>query len=182
MSAPSSSEHPENFVRRLAADQTQRALPTLVDLLTDAVESGASVGFLPPLTRSEAADYWRGVSDGIASGSRILLVIYGDNEAIVGAVQLELAMRPNGSHRAEVQKLMVRTSHRRCGLGRALMEAAERTAVTLGRSLLVLDTRKGDASEKLYELMGYVKAGEIPDYARSAGGALHTTVLFYKKL
>jgi acetyltransferase len=173
MSAPSKGDHPENFVRRLTAEQTQRALPTLVDLLIDSVEGGASIGFLPP---------WREVSEGISAGNRILLVVYGESEAIIGCVQLELAMRPNGAHRAEVQKLMVLSSHRRRGLGRALMQGVERTAAVQRRSLLVLDTRKDDPSEQLYVSMGYQRAGEIPNYARSAGGALHTTVLLYKEI
>ena len=182
MSAPSPGDQPENFVRRLTAEQTQRALPTLVDLLIDSVEGGASIGFLPPVTRSEAADYWREVSEGIATGGRMLLVVYGESERVIGSVQLELAMRPNGAHRAEVQKLMVLSSHRRRGLGRALMQAVERIAAAQRRSLLVLDTRKGDPSEQLYVSMGYNRAGEIPNYARSAGGALHTTVLLYKEI
>ena len=31
----------------------------LVDLLIDAVDSGASIGFMPPITFDQALDYWR---------------------------------------------------------------------------------------------------------------------------
>src|SRR6266508_2217588 len=71
---------------------------------------------------------------------------------------------------------------RRRGIGRALMEAAETEAQRLGRSTLVLDTRQGDSSERLYRAMGWQAAGTIPRYARSADGALHTTVFYYKLL
>jgi ribosomal protein S18 acetylase RimI-like enzyme len=182
MSSPTTRGSPANFVRRLTPEQAQRALPTLIDLLVDAVDSGASIGFLPPVTRSEAADYWREVSEVIRTGSKILFAVYGDNDMIAGSVQVEFAGRANALHRAEIQKLMVRTDYRRQGLGRVLMESAERACLSQGRSLVVLDTRKGDPSEKLYESMGYQRAGEIPDYARSAGGELHTTVIFYKQL
>jgi hypothetical protein len=46
----------------------------------------------------------------------------------------------------------------------------------------VLDTRKGDPSEGLYASLGWTKAGDIPNYARSANGDLHATALYYKLL
>ena len=61
----------------------------------------------------------------------------------------------------------------------ATLEAAARAA---GRSLLVLDTRQGDASELLYAKLGYFKAGTIPAYARSANGALDACVFYYRQL
>ncbi len=100
----------------------------------------------------------------------------------MGSVQLALATRGNGLHRAEVQKLIVHRQARHQGIGRALMAALEDTAWQEGRWLLVLDTRQGDAAEQLYEKIGYVRSGTIPQYARSADGSLHTTVFFYKLL
>jgi len=149
------------------------------ELLADAVHSGASVGFLPPLNPIEALEYWDSVREAILAGSRILLAAYAEDE-LVGSVQLSLEMRRNGDHRAEVTKLLVMQKARRRGLGRALMHAVEQTARQIGRTLLVLDTRKGDPSWQLYQQLGYQIAGEIPGYARSADGSLHTTVFFFK--
>jgi acetyltransferase len=145
------------------------------------VHNGASVGFLPPLNPIEALEYWDTVREAIIEGSRIMLAAYSGDE-LLGSVQLGLEMRANGSHRAEVMKLLVFTKARRRGLGAALMQAAESAARQLGRTLLVLDTRKGDASWQLYQKLGYAIAGEIPGYARSASGELHSTVFFYKAL
>lgn len=150
-------------------------------LLQDAVHSGASIGFLPPLDVITAVSYWHNVIAGMDEGSVAMVAAY-DGQALLGSVQLGLEMRANGSHRAEVKKLMVHTTARRMGIGAALMKAAEDEARSMGRSLLVLDTRKGDASEALYRKLGYMEAGEIPRYARSASGELHTTVFFYKEL
>ena len=47
--------------------------PALVALLRDAVESGASVGFLPPLEDAEAVSYWRAVADELRDGTRVVL-------------------------------------------------------------------------------------------------------------
>ncbi|MDP9313761.1 MAG: GNAT family N-acetyltransferase, partial [Chloroflexota bacterium] len=73
-------------------------------------------------------------------------------------------------------------SARQQGLGRALMLAVELAARQAERSLLVLDTRQGDVAERLYRSLGYVEAGVIPQYARSANGKLDACVFFYKLL
>jgi GNAT superfamily N-acetyltransferase len=101
---------------------------------------------------------------------------------LVGSAQLELAMRANARHRAEVSKVMVHRRARRRGVGRALMLALEDHARRLGRTTLILDTRQGDPSEVLYRAVGWTFAGAIPAYARSATGALDGTALYYKLL
>ncbi len=97
----------------------------LVALLQDAVESGASVGFLPPLGDAAAASYWATVAAGLGEGSRVVLAARDDELGLVGSAQLELAMRANARHRAEVSKVMVHRRARRRGVGRALMLALE---------------------------------------------------------
>jgi ribosomal protein S18 acetylase RimI-like enzyme len=155
----------------------EREIGALAEVLIGVVEAGASVGFLPPLSRDEAHTYWRGV---LAPDIRLLIA---ENETgIVGTAQLALAMRANGRHRAEVSKVLVHPSAQRQGIGRALMEALEPIARREDRSLLFLDTREGDPSNRLYRSLGYLEAGRIPDYARSADGSLHATVFYYKPL
>ena len=111
-----------------------------------------------------------------------LLLVALHGAAVVGAVQLALAAQQNALHRAEVQKVMVHTRHRRQGIGQALMAAVEEAAGAAGRTLLVLDTRRGDISEPLYLKAGYQRAGVIPCYARSASGMLDDTVIYYRLL
>jgi acetyltransferase len=169
-------------VEALTPPAARAAETALIALLRDAVDSGASLGFLPPLASCTAARYWRTVVEDVEEGSRVLLAARAAGGAIVGSAQLELAMRENGRHRAEVAKVMVLGAARRQGIGRALMLAAEEHARRLGRSTLVLDTRAGDPSERLYASVGWQRVGEIPRYARSAGGALHATAFYYKLL
>lgn len=168
-------------IARLDANQTVEALPELIDVLQDAVDSGASVGFLPPLSTEEAHSYWQEVIVAIQKQSRILLVTR-QEQVIVGTVQLDLVNKPNGRHRAEVQKLLVHRRARRQGLGRALMSAVEAVAREAERSLLVLDTREGDPAETLYLALGYIKYGTVPQYARSGDGPLDDCVFFYRIL
>jgi ribosomal protein S18 acetylase RimI-like enzyme len=168
-------------IERLSAEQARPMLPQLAALLQDTVHGGSSVGFLPPLTFETAQEYWLESLNEVAKGQRILLV---SSEAgdVIGAVQLALATKQNGLHRAEVQKLLVHTRFRQRGIARALMGAVEESARAAGRTLLVLDTEQHSIAEKLYERCGYTRAGVIPQYALSADGALITTVVFYKLL
>lgn len=168
-------------IERLSEEQARPLLPQLVALLQDSVHNGSSVGFLPPLSFEAAEEYWLETLDEVARGKRILLVS-SEGADVTGAVQLALATKQNGLHRAEVQKLVVHTGFRNRGIARALLGAAEESARAAGRTLLVLDTEQGSVAEKLYEKFGYTRSGVIPHYALSADGSLITTVVFYKLL
>ncbi len=151
-------------------------------LLEDVVNSGASVGYHAPLAPHWKRAFWDGVAGLLSGGAHRLLIARGPEGELLGSVQLSLCTKPNGTHRAEVQKLLVFARHRRNGVARRLMEALEETARGLGRSLLVLDTLKGDSGEPFYEATGWRRAGQIPGYTVEADGAFHDTVLFYKTL
>jgi ribosomal protein S18 acetylase RimI-like enzyme len=149
----------------------------LAALLVDVVAQGASVGFLNPLSPTEARAYWTEVPK-----PHVTLLVAEQQGRLVGTAQLHAAREPNAKHRAEVCKLMVHPAAQRRGIARALMDELERAARAAGRALLVLDTRSGDVSSDLYRSMGYVEVGRIPRYARSSSGQLDSTVFFYKEL
>ena len=152
----------------------------LLELLRDAVDAGASVGYLAPLLDRDGNAYWSAVKAALADG-RVLLSAYVESR-LVGSVQLDAVGKPNGRHRAEVQKLLVLREFRGRGIGGELMAAVERKAAELGRWLLVLDTVPGQPAERLYERLGYRRAGVVPDYAEKSSGGFEPTVIFYKKL
>lgn len=149
----------------------------LVELLIDVVDDGASVGFLSPLEPLEANKYWESVLS-----PDIILFVATINNKIVGSVQLHLCSKQNGGHRAEIAKLMTHSNYRRHGIGRLLMEKAHETALQMGRTLLVLDTREGDLSNLLYISLGYNVAGRIPAYTKFENGDFEATIIYYKNL
>jgi acetyltransferase len=170
-------------VASLSATEARTHLPQLHELLRDAVESRASVGFLPPLSVAESDDYWQSVVAAVEAGHRVLLVArQSDSGDLLGTVQLDLATRPNSLLRAEVSKLLVHTRARRQGLARQLLEALETHARRLARTTLVLDTRHGDVAEVLYQSMGYQFVGAIPAYFLNHDGQPHATAVYYKLL
>ncbi|MCT2544464.1 GNAT family N-acetyltransferase [Streptomyces atratus] len=153
----------------------------LAALLVDTVDGGSSVGFLAPLDREVAADWWRERAGAVDAG-RLQVWIARDAERVAGTVALDRARLPNARHRAEVAKLMVRPSARGRGVGRSLLDAAERSAAGAGVTLLVLDTESGSPAERLYRSAGWTECGSIPDYAGDPAGVLRPTTLYYKAI
>ncbi|QRK06172.1 GNAT family N-acetyltransferase [Archangium violaceum] len=168
-------------IRFLDATEAASYLDDLVELLRDSVDGGASVGFLPPLDAAEARAYWKGVVAELASPELSLALAWEDGR-VAGTAQLVEASKANARHRAEVSKVLVHSAFRRRGIGAALMQALEERARERGRTTLVLDTLEGAPSERLYQSLGWIRTGVIPQYARVADGTLRATVVYYKLL
>jgi ribosomal protein S18 acetylase RimI-like enzyme len=168
------------MIERLATPVSEADLRSLALLLVDAVDSGAAVSFLT-VTEAQALDWWRKQFGAPASGTIVLVAR--DDQGIVASVQLHPSWAPNQPHRADVAKLIVHRRARRRGLGAEMMAAVEREAANAGYRLLVLDSKRGDAGERLYRRLGWNVVGTIPRYALDTDGHTpHDTVLFYKEL
>jgi ribosomal protein S18 acetylase RimI-like enzyme len=168
-------------VRRLAANEVAVELAALADLLVDCVAGGASVGFLDGLTAERALAWWSDVARESERDGRAILVARGADGRTCGVVLVIPARMENQPHRADVSKLLVHRSARRTGVGEALMRAAEREARAMGRTVLTLDTATPEAA-RLYERLGWTRAGVFPDYALLPDGSLCDTVLYYKRI
>ncbi len=160
---------------------TESQLAQLADVLVDCVDGGASVSFMYPLSRERALAFWRGVADGVAASERALFVAE-DAAGICGTVQLVLKQPDNQPHRADLAKMLVHRRARRRGLGGALMQAAEAAARESGKTLLVLDAVTNGDAARLYERLGWERAGDIPEYALLPRGGLCSTTVYFRKL
>lgn len=153
----------------------------LADLLIDCVEGGASVSFMLPLTRERATAFWRRIAAEVAAGRRALLIA-ADAEGICGTVQLSFDLPENQPHRADLAKMLVHRRARRQGLGAALMRGAEDMARDSGKTLLVLDAVTDGDAARLYARLGWVRVGDIPNYALFPRGGFCSTTVFYRDL
>ncbi|GAA3308678.1 GNAT family N-acetyltransferase [Streptomyces cinereospinus] len=169
------------IVRALDEAHVADAAAELAALLVDAVDSGALVGFLAPLGRAEALAWWRGRAAGVAAGALAVWAAY-DDTGVAGTVSLAFPDKPNSRHRAELVKLMVHRRARGRGLGRRLLDTAERAAVAAGVTLLHLDTETDSPAEQLYRTAGWTRLGAIPGYAASPAGVLRPTTVYYKQV
>ncbi len=164
----------------LDAPAAAAAVGELADVLADCVAGGASVSFMLPYSRDDAAAFFDKVTASVAHGETVLVAAR-LNGRIVGCVQLGLDMPPNQPHRGDIKKLLVHRAARRHGIGAALMDRAEAEAKARGRTLLVLDTASGDA-ERLYRRGGWQRAGVVPDYAMWPGGGFCDTTFYWKRI
>lgn len=156
-------------------------ISALADILVETVAHGGSVSFMHPLPHAVAGAFWTKSLAAADAGERVVLGAYEDAE-LVATVTLLLDTPPNQPHRGEIAKMMTRLSHRRRGIAQALMVEAERIARERGRWLLTLDTGTDDGAGPLYEKLGYVKVGVIPDYAYKPQGELQGTTIYFKRL
>lgn len=167
-------------VRIAPLEATPEVVAQLAAMLVEVVAAGGSVSFMHPLPRREAEAFWRGSLEAAARGERVVLGAW-VGDALASTLTLLLAFPPNQPHRAEFAKMMTRPAFRGRGLARALGIEAERLAVERGRTLIVLDTAAEDGASALYESLGFVFAGEIPDYASKPHGGLTATRLYWKR-
>jgi len=169
-------------IHRLDPTAIRAKASELAQILIDCVEGGASVSFMSGLDPQRAARFWMDVADRAESDDRAVLAAVRDSDGTVaGTVQMIPAGYENQPHRADIAKMLVHRSHRRRGLGGALMRAAEDAAAKAGKTLLTLDTASDDA-ERLYASLGWIRVGVIPSYALNPDGSLCSTVVFYKAL
>jgi GNAT superfamily N-acetyltransferase len=85
--------------------------------------------------------------------------------------------KANGRHRGEIVKLMVHRGARGLGLGRGLLDVAERSAVAGGVRLLLLDTETGSGADRLHQKAGWTRYG----YAAGPDGDLQDGGFYDKR-
>ncbi|HVR31320.1 MAG TPA: GNAT family N-acetyltransferase [Acidimicrobiia bacterium] len=156
----------------------------LLELLRVCVASGASLGYLTPMSDVEAAQYWEHIVGGVRNATVDLLAArHLSSGEIVGTAQIRYESRSNARHRAEISKVMVSPAHRRRGIATALVDELEALARARSISLVVLDTSEGPGgARRFYELAGYTYAGGIPGFALDPDGTPAQNAIFYKEL
>jgi acetyltransferase len=168
-------------IRQLSALEFVALLPELVDLFLETVNGGSPLGFLAPITRETVRGYLISLISEVETGSRLVLIAYRNN-AVVGSGQLALSRRSNSPHRAELERLFVEKASRGQGIGRSLMHALHSVAQQNGRTLILLNTRRGEPAEAFYKGLGYREVGVIPGWTIGADGERYDHVTLYQEL
>ena len=165
-------------VRQLEPDEARARTAELAALLREAVDAGMALGQLAPVDTEQV---FAEMIDALEPGERMLFGAFADDE-LVGTAQLERARPANSRHRAEIQRVVVRSDAQRQGVGRELMRTLEAAARVHGITLLWLTTHDDTAACAFYESLGYERLGVMPDYSRRPDGELWPSAFYYRRL
>ena len=168
-------------VERLTIAEFDQTLKGLLTLLKDAVNSGASLGYVAESPISDYKYFWQKEFRDVEAGLTTILIAR-KQEHLVGVVCLSEVGKANQNHRAEVRKLLVVFDQQNQGIATALMAEVESAARAAGKSLLTLDTESNSAADYLYQKLGWQKYGVIPRYAASPDGILLECSFYFKEL
>lgn len=163
-------------------------LPSLCSLLQACVNPDpptSSIGFLAPLSESDAEEYWMTVGLKLDPAHHLFVLVDADDAAheVLATVQLVTVLKPTHKHRGEIAKLLVRPSARRRGLGKLMMHHVENFAKKeMKMRLLTLDTETMTPAQAFYDSIGWIQWGTCPDYTVFADGKLGSATFFRKHL
>jgi RimJ/RimL family protein N-acetyltransferase len=131
---------------------------------------------------------WRSVADerryvrAVRKHADAALLVAEEQGNVIGRLSLVRDPHPSSSHVADLG-LMVAASHRRRGIGSALLAAAEEWARAAGVSKLELHVfPHNEAAIALYENFGYEREGYRRRHYRRPDGTYVDAVLMAKRL
>jgi GNAT superfamily N-acetyltransferase len=165
----------------LGPADVQASLEDLAQLLLDGHDAGSALGLAAPLTRERARLVWAETAERLDPERRVLLAAVVDGR-VAGTVQIARAAVENGAHRAEIQRLVVRSELQGQGIGRALLDAAGARAGAMGLHLLWLTTHADSDADGFYERCGWTRMGVMPSYSVRPDGSLAANAFYYREL
>ena len=171
-------------VRRVCAnDRRPRCIEALADVLIDCVEGGASVSFMLPAARASAPRRSGAASPRASRAGERALLVAEDARRHLRHGAAACSTCPRTSRTAPTSpRCWCTAAPAASGLGAALMRAAEAAARECGKTLLVLDTVTGGDAERLYQRLGWLRVGDVPNYALWPNGGLCATTFYYRDL
>ena len=153
----------------------------LVQLLAEVIHDGGSMGFLADVTDTELMEFWTSELSKVRSGVNVIICAMDANTCIAAGI-LTHETKTSGRHRAEVRKMMTHPEYRHKGVASQILTRIEAVAFERGARLLTLRTETNSAASVLYSHMGWTLIGNVPNYAASPDGSLHSVSFCYKEL
>ncbi len=181
ITAPYSRGSQSITIRQLSTLEFVALLPDLIDLLLETVNGVSPLGFRAPITHDVVRDYWISLIPELEAGSRVVLIA-GHHNTVVGSGQLALSQRADSPHSAQLERLFVERASRGHGVGRTILQALHSVARQNDRTLILVNTRRGEPAEGFYKRLGYREMGVIPGWTIGAEGERPDHVTLYEEL
>ncbi len=145
-----------------SSDFTSEGIEALYRLFNDSILHGGTIGFLKPMTRKRALDYFDELKRGIHAGDVLAVVSGGrvlDGFGLIRRDQGELRR-----HCWEMGRVMVRRERQRRGLGAAIVQRLLAEAKRRKVEIVWLDVRISNvAAIELFTKLGFRTWGIFPD-------------------
>ena len=145
-----------------ASDFTAEGIDALYRLVNDSILQGGTIGFLKPMTRKRAQEYFAALEAGIRSGDVLAVVAGGKSLDGFG-----LLRRDEGElfrHCYEMGRVMVRRERQRLGLGAAIVQRLLAEGKRRKVEVVWLDGRITNlAAVELFTKLGFRTWGIFPD-------------------
>jgi ribosomal protein S18 acetylase RimI-like enzyme len=158
-----------------ATDFTPEGTEELYRLFNDSILQGGTIGFLRPMTRRKAQEYFESLKRGIHKGETIAVV--SGSKPFTG---FGLIRRDDGElfrHCWEMGRVMVRPTMQRHGLGAAIVQRLVAEAKRRKIEVLWLDVRITNVPAiELFQKIGFRTWGIFPN--RIKAGRDYTDVLY----
>tara|TARA_Y100000590_G_scaffold410363_1_gene503346 strand:- start:282 stop:821 length:540 start_codon:yes stop_codon:yes gene_type:complete len=155
-------------------------LADLCNITEQAIKAGGGFGWLKVPQRETLNKYWKG----LAVVKNRILVVGRLNNAIAGALQLELQPLNNEAqkHISNITSHFVAPWARGYGLAKKMIDHSEEIAKKNGTSCIQINIRETqEAAIQLFKSKGFEKWGENPNYALVDGKTING-LYFYKNI
>ena len=144
------------------SDFTPEWTEALQQLFNGSIMHGGTIGFLKPMSRKEAQEYFASLRDGILKGNIIAIVAGNDPVDGFGLIRRDPDDRL-GNHCWEVGRVTVRHDMQRHGLGAAIVKRLLAEAKRRKVEILWLDVRITNvAAVELFQKLGFRTWGIFP--------------------
>ena len=143
-------------------DFTAEGTAALYDLFTDSIMHGGTIGFLKPMSRKRAQEYFEELKQGVHSGDVIAVIAGGKSIDAFGLIR-----RDEGEifrHCYEMGRVMVRSEKQRHGLGAAIVQRLLAEAKRRKVEVVWLDVRITNVvAIQLFQKLGFRTWGIFPN-------------------
>lgn len=166
--------HPEprhaQFDVHRVTEPDPRHLDQIHRLVAEMVEEGAALGWVDPPSRSDVGELLADLIQGADFDDACLVVAErppedGQDPEVVGFAYWTRRDGATEQPHADIPRVAVSSRVRGGGLGRRLVEGLVDYARKVGVEILTLDCRGNNhAAMHLYERLGFVEYGRIPDF------------------
>jgi ribosomal protein S18 acetylase RimI-like enzyme len=164
-------------IRWLTSPPDENMSGAVADLIQDVLAAGAAIGWLVPPDPAQVHAWLTVLADLAAAGDAAIAVASVDHR-LVGIGTWRRYERPTHRVNADIEKIMVATTIRGAGVGRALTVALIEAARAAGVETLTLDVRGNNhGAMRLYRSLGFVEYGRLRDFV-SVGNVRWDKVLF----